>query len=137
MSRYSVLLLCLLAGVCSQPAGSAEDIGRLFLTPQQRQDLDRRRTANIQEAMVVTESTSAVQGRVLRSSGKTTTWVNRSPQHDAYPDDGPASVTLSAGEGQADVKLKVGETYDNVRGEIRDPLAGGKIGVVRSRTPTR
>lgn len=137
MTRYLRLLLLFLVGTCPHLASAAEEMGRLFLSPQQRLDLDRRRTANIQEAMVVTESTSAVQGRVTRSSGKTTTWVNRVPQHDAYQEDGPTNVTLATGEGQPQVKLKVGETYDNVRGEIRDPLAGGKIGVVRARTPAR
>ena len=128
----------LLAGVllaCASialPAVAAEDLGRLFLTPQQRLDLDRRRAANIQEALVVQESTVTVEGRVSRSSGKSTTWVNRVPQHDTHTSADPAQVTISTGEGQPEVTLKVGQTHDNVRGEVRDGLAGGKLSVKKA-----
>jgi len=41
-------------------------------------------------------------------------------------------VTITSGEGQSRVKLKVGQTLDNVRGEVRDSLAGGRIEVERT-----
>jgi len=120
------------------PALAADDLGRLFLTPQQRQDLDRRRAANIQEAQVVQqESTLTVQGQVSRSSGKTTTWINGVPQHDSYTGTDPAQVTMPGGEGQPDVTLKIGQTHDNVRGEVRDGLRGGKIEVEKARPLAR
>ena len=31
------------------PSASAQDLGRIFFTPQQRQDLDRRRNLNVTE----------------------------------------------------------------------------------------
>jgi len=126
-----IVLLALLAVVVHAPlAGAAEDLGRLFFTPQQRQDLDRRRAANVQEvAAVVQESTLTLQGRVSRSSGKTTTWINRVPQHDAYSSSDPTRVTIQTGEDEPKVELKVGQTFDRVRGEMRDGLAGGKIKV--------
>ncbi|OGA08023.1 MAG: hypothetical protein A3H33_11395 [Betaproteobacteria bacterium RIFCSPLOWO2_02_FULL_65_20] len=129
-----ILLLALLAAVLrAPPAGAAEDLGRMFFTPQQRQDLDRRRAANIQEAAaVVQESTLTVEGQVSRSSGKNTTWINRVPLHDSYRSPDPAQVTITSGEGQSRVKLKVGQTLDNVRGEVRDSLAGGRIEVERT-----
>jgi hypothetical protein len=127
--RKFILSTLLACAVCSAPSVRAQELGRLFLTPQQRLDLDRRRAANIQEALVVTESTSTVQGRVSRSSGKTTTWINRVPQHDSYPGSDPARVSISTGEGQPEVTLRVGQTYDNVRGEVRDGLGGGKLSV--------
>ena len=52
-----ILLLALSAtAVVAAPVFAAEDLGRLFFTPQQRQELDRRRAANAQEALVVQES---------------------------------------------------------------------------------
>jgi len=134
MSTGRNILLAALLGcaLCAPLATRAQELGRLFLTPQQRQDLDRRRAANVQEAQVVQESTLTVHGRVSRSSGKTTTWINRSPQNDSQVNADPALVTLPTGEGQPEVTLKVGQTHDNVRLEVRDPLAGGKIGVKKS-----
>jgi hypothetical protein len=130
----SALLAC--AG-SAPPAAAAEELGRLFFTPQQRLDLDRRRAANVQEALVVQESTVTVEGRVSRSSGKSTTWVNRVPQHDSYKSADPAQVTISTGEGQPEVTLKVGQTHDNVRGEVRDGLAGGKVQIRNSPAAAR
>ena len=109
-------------------SGAAENLGRLFFTPQQRQDLDRRRAANVQEAAtVVQESTLTLQGQVSRSSGKTTTWINGIPQHDAYIGSDPAQATIQTGEDEPKVELKVGQTFDRVRGETRECLAVGKI----------
>ena len=126
-----ILLLALLAAVIHAPlSGAADDLGRLFFTPQQRQDLDRRRAANVQEAAtVIQESTLTLQGQVSRSGGKTTTWVNGMPQHDAYSSSDPARATIQTGEDEPKVELKVGQTFDRVRGETRDCLAGGKIKV--------
>ena len=124
-----MLLVC----ACGAPGPAlAQELGRLFLTPQQRQDLDRRRAANIQEALVVQESTVTVQGRVARSSGRTTTWINRVPQHDSYAGGDPAKVSVSTGDGQPEVTLKIGQTHDNVRGEVRDPLGGGTLAVEKA-----
>jgi len=69
-----------LLGVATGQAAAQENLGRLFFTEQQRQDLDRRRQANIQETAVVVESTVTVNGQVSRSSGRSTTWINGVPQ---------------------------------------------------------
>jgi hypothetical protein len=128
--RPIVLLALLAAAVHAPLAGAAEDLGRLFFTPQQRQDLDRRRAANVQEvAAVIQESTLTLEGQVSRSSGKTTTWINRVPRHDSHRGPDPAQVTIRTGEDQPQVTLKVGQTHDNVRGEVRDGLAGGQLKV--------
>jgi molybdopterin-biosynthesis enzyme MoeA-like protein len=63
----------------AQPA----ELGRLFLTPQQRIELDKRRQANAVEAETVVESTVTLNGQVTRSSGKTTVWLNGVPQYDS------------------------------------------------------
>ena len=133
------LMLALLAAVVRAPlSAAAEDLGRLFFTPQQRQDLDRRRAANVQEvATVVQESTLTLQGQVSRSGGKTTTWVNNMPQNDAYRSSDPARATIQTGEEGTSVELKVGQTFDRVRGETRDGLGGGQIKVEKSRPGAR
>ena len=129
MSR--ILMFALLAAVLRAPlAGAAEDLGRLFFTPQQRQDLDRRRAANAQEAAaIIQESTLTLQGQVSRSGGKTTTWINGVPQQDTHRTSDPARARIRTSEDEPEVTLKVGETRDLVRGETRDGLAGGKIKV--------
>jgi len=63
-----------LLGVATGQVAAQQNLGRLFFTEQQRQDLDRRRQANIQETAVVVESTVTVNGQVSRSSGRSTTW---------------------------------------------------------------
>ena len=110
------------------PAAAYDNLGRLFFTPQQRQDLDRRRQANAQESAVTAESQLTVNGRVSRSSsGKTTTWINGVPQDDTQKSRDPAQVTLPGGEGESSVKLRVGQTLDKIRGEVKDPMEEGRI----------
>ena len=116
-----------LLGLAAGPAAAQEILGRLFFTEQQRQDLDRRRQANIQETAVVVESFVTVNGQVSRSSGRSTTWINGVPQANARRPHDPARVTLPGGEGAPSVSLKIGQTLDKVRGEIRDPVASGRI----------
>jgi len=106
---------------------AAQSLGRLFFTPQQREDLDRRRQANIQEAAVVVESLVTVNGQVSRSSGKTTIWLNGVPQADTRKPSDPAKVNLPGSEGEPSVRLKIGQTLDKVRGEIKDPVPGGIV----------
>jgi len=116
-----------LLGVAAGPVVAQENLGRLFFTEQQRQDLDRRRQANIREAAVVVESSVTVNGQVSRSSGRSTTWLNGVPQDNARRPLDPARVTLPGGEGAPSVNLKIGQTLDKVRGEVRDPVGGGRI----------
>jgi len=116
-----------LLGVATGQVAAQQNLGRLFFTEQQRQDLDRRRQANIQETAAVVESTVTVNGQVSRSSGRSTTWINGVPQESARKPVDPARVTLPGGEGAPSVTLKIGQTLDKIRGEIRDPAAGGRI----------
>jgi hypothetical protein len=116
-----------LLAVATGQVAAQENLGRLFFTEQQRQDLDRRRQANIQEAAAVVESTVTVNGQVSRSLGRSTTWLNGVPQESTRRPPDPARVTLPGGEGTPSVSLKIGQTLDKIRGEIRDPVAGGSI----------
>jgi hypothetical protein len=128
-SFVTPLLVTALFGLAAEPAGAYENLGRLFFSAQQRQDLDRRRQANIQDSAVSAESLVTVNGQVSRSSGKTTTWINGVPQENARKPRDPAQVTLPGGEGEAPVRLKIGQTVDKVRGEITDGLGEGSIAV--------
>ena len=119
--------VALLLAPTRDPAVAAENLGRLFFTPQQRQDLDRRRQANIQESAVTANSFVTVNGQVSRSYGKTTVWINGVPQESTRKPHDPARVSLPGREGEASVNLKIGQTLDKIRGEVRDPVRGGRI----------
>src|SRR5882762_4781946 len=116
-----------LLGIATGQVAAQENLGRLFFTEQQRQDLDRRRQANIREAAVIVESSVTVNGQVSRSSGRSTTWINGVPQESTRKPLDPARVTLPGGEGAPSVNLKIGQTLDKVRGQIKDPVAGGIV----------
>jgi len=116
-----------LLGVTAGQVAAQENLGRLFFTEQQRQELDRRRQANIREAAVIVESSVTVNGQVSRSSGRSTTWINGVPQESTRKPADPARVTLPGGEGAPSINLKIGQTLDKIRGEVRDPVGGGRI----------
>ena len=117
-----------LLGVATGQVAAQENLGRLFFTEQQRQELDRRRQANIREAAVIVESSVTVNGQVSRSSsGRSTTWINGVPQESTRNPPDPARVTLPGGEGAPSVNLKIGQTLDKIRGEVLDPVGGGRI----------
>jgi len=116
-----------LLGIATGQVAAQENLGRLFFTEQQRQDLDRRRQANIRETAAVVESSVTVNGQVSRSSGRSTTWLNGVPQDNARKPPDPARATLPGGEGAPSVNLKIGQTLDKIRGEVRDPVGGGRI----------
>ena len=113
-------------------AAAAQELGRLFFTPQQRLELDRRREANIQESATTTvESSMTVNGHVARSSGKTTTWINGVPQYDSVRTRDPSRITVGGSEGEPPVDLRIGQTLDKTRGEVKDGLGGGRIVIRR------
>ena len=131
----ALMLLCLAAPA----AAAAEELGRLFFTPQQRQDLDRRRATNRaeEEAPQIKEGPLTLEGHVQRSSGKTTTWINGVPQYDSPAGRDPARVTVVPNEGEPGVSLKIGQIYERMSGEVRDNLNGGEITVGKSAPEVR
>jgi hypothetical protein len=131
-ARMRALPRVLLAGallvvLAVDSVSAAENLGRLFFTPQQRQELDRRRQANIQESAVTSNSFVTVNGQVSRSQGKTTVWINGVPQENTRRPLDPARVTVPGGEGESPVNLKIGQTLDKTRGQVRDTIEGGRI----------
>ena len=141
MNRRSLFLVCLLLAA---PAVEAQELGRLFFTPEQRASLDARRKARVPDkpnAPTVVSPTTRLDGYVQRSSGPNTVWVNGESLLETAPeaprigssrrDDGRVSVPV--GESGARVGLRPGETLDRGSGEVRDLIGGGEIRVRRSK----
>ena len=130
--RALLLLLALAPSV-----SMAQDLGRLFFTPEQREALDARRKARVPDkpaAAIVVSPTTRVDGFVKRSGGPSTVWVNG----EALPEgsgDAPRiapSMSVSVGEGGRRTALKPGEVLDRGTGEVRDVIGGGEIRVRRN-----
>lgn len=142
---HACLALC---AVLLAAAAAAQDdqprLGRLFLTPEWRAQLERQRQLNIQETRTLEGSSMRLDGLVLRSSGKTTVWVNNQAQTENAADSGvaiatkprqPDRATLTPGS-EAPAELKVGQTINRATRETADGLADGEIRVRRA-TPHR
>jgi hypothetical protein len=136
-SRFFASFALTLSCLTAPAAVAAEELGRLFFTPQQREDLDRRRATNRAEeetpqAPQIKEGPLTLNGHVQRSSGRTTTWINGVPQYDNPASRDPARVTVVPNEGEPGVNLKVGETYERTGGAVHDRLNGGEVKVGKS-----
>ena len=125
----------------------AQELGRLFFTPEQRAALDARRKARVPDkpaAAPVTESpVTRVNGAVRRGGGKSTVWVNGEMIPEDAQADGarvtprsanPGSVSIPASEGAQRYDLRVGESLDRGSGEVRDVLGEGEIKIGPRRT---
>ncbi len=56
-------------------AAEAQELGRLFFTPERRAAMERQRTQNVEEARTLQGTTMSLDGVVYRSSGKATVWI--------------------------------------------------------------
>lgn len=118
----------------------AEDLGRLFFTPEQRAALDARRKARVPDRPSVTtvvSPTTRLDGYVKRSGGRSTVFVNGeallegtadAPVVDPERRDGRVPVTR--GDGRPRVELRPGEVLDRDTGQVRDVL--GESGRVQA-----
>lgn len=111
-----------LVGKIAQSAQSAQprQLGRLFLTPAWRDQLEQRRQIDRQHSRAREDSTLRLDGLVVRSSGQTTLWINQRPQTDGAH----TSDVAAAG-------LRVGETLNRATRETFDGLVTGDIRVNR------
>jgi hypothetical protein len=137
--KRALPLVALLALAPALPrAMAADDLGRLFFTPEQRKALDARRKARVPDkpAAAIASPTVRLDGYVKRSGGKSTVWVNgeavESPAR--LPESSEAPVTVSTGDGTRAARLKPGETLDRGNGDVSDVIGGGEIRV-RRRAP--
>ena len=133
--------LIFLAFIASTPPASAQELGRLFFTEEQRAALDARRKARMPDRptrpAAVASPTTRVDGYVQRSNGPSTVWVNGeslgvegsdAPRIESGRRDGRVSVPV--GDGGIRFSLKPGQVLDRGTGEIRDVLGpNGEISV--------
>ena len=135
MKRFFAALVFVSLGNISEPC-SAQELGRLFFTPEQRQALDARRRARLPDrpsAPVVASPTTRLNGYVQRDNGKSTVWVNGEPLPETAaeaPRIGGGRVTVNAGDSGGRANLRPGETLDRGTGEVKDVLGNGQIRVL-------
>jgi hypothetical protein len=139
MSRaLAALLLC---AALAPRAAIAQELGRLFFTPEQRAALDERRRARLPDkpAARAPSPTTRIDGSVRRSSGKSTVWLDGFAVSDGTQPDGlrvyrggdPSRVTVILGEDGRRIDLRVGETLDRTTGEVRGVIGGGELRIDR------
>jgi hypothetical protein len=132
MKRLLSILLLLALGSFGEVC-FAQELGRLFFTPEQRQALDQRRRARVPDrpsAPLVVSPTTRLDGYVRRQGGKSTVWVNGEPLPESAPEApriGSGRVTVNVGESGARAGLRPGEVLDRGTGEVRDVLGEGEI----------
>jgi len=124
MSPRAILVLALLAPSVTL----AQDLGRLFFTPEQREALDSRRKARVPDkpaAAMVVSPTTRVDGFVKRSGGPSTVWVNGAYLHQV-PTIGPRAMVnidynalLMAGPAPQDLKAS-GQSVRKVELQTHD-----------------
>lgn len=144
MMRAALAALLLL---CAGQA-AAQELGRLFFTPEQRAALDARRAARLPDTLapVVSASpTTRVDGYVKRSRGKSTVWVDGEAVPEGTQPEGlrlrrgddPTRVTVIVGENGRRVDLRIGQTLDRASGEVTDPIGKGEVRLERRGAPRR
>ena len=138
-------ILYLAAGFSLAMPAYAEDLGRLFFTPEQRGALDARRKARVPDkptAVVVESPVTRIDGVVSRRGGKSTTWVNGEAVPEGSQPEGlrlrpkrndNSRIVVNIGETDSEVDLKIGQSFDRGTGEVRDSLNGGDLRVNRSK----
>jgi len=137
MKRTLSILLVLVLGSFGEIC-LAQELGRLFFTPEQRQALDQRRRARVPDrpsAPLVVSPTTRLDGYVRRQGGKSTVWVNGEALPETAPEApriGSGRVTVNVGESGARTGLRPGEVLDRGTGEIRDVLGEGEIRIRRA-----
>lgn len=140
LQRFAFLLFA--SGLLAQSIPAVADpvpLGRLFLTPEWRAALERQRRLNIQETRTIEGDTLRLDGVVVRSSGKSTVWINNQPQTESASISGVTTRTSRrrpdratvAGATEAPVDLKVGATLNQATREASGGLTGGEIRIRR------
>lgn len=117
-------------------AAEAQELGRLFFSPERRALLERQRTQNVEEARTLQGTTMSLDGVVYRSSGKATVWINKQAQTENESSrtgvsaqisrKSPGSAVLTPGE-DIPTQIKVGETVNRATGERNTRLGDGVV----------
>jgi hypothetical protein len=134
-------ILAGLLGAATATGTAAQELGRLFFTPDPRAAPAARRKARVPDkpaaAAQVESPVSRVNGIVQRSGGKSTVWVNG----EAIPEDSQAAgqgaarpagagrVTVPLGESTKGLDLRVGESVNRGSGEVSDIVGKDEVKV--------
>lgn len=130
-----------LAGLLALAAAAspcrAQELGRLFFSPAERDALDAGR----REARLATGAPAAplrIDGYAMRSGGRPTLWINGTASAGPLengtrfvPQPGQPGELTVAGARRGRAKVKVGGTLDPVSGESRDLIDDGRLRVGR------
>jgi len=110
----------------------AQELGRLFFSPEQRSALDARRKARVPDRPAATNAvspTTRLDGYVKRSGGRSTVFVNGDAVLEGTadapvvdPERRGGRVPVTGGEGGQRVELRPGEVLDRSTGQVRDVL---------------
>jgi hypothetical protein len=126
------LILCaLLAGSALTARAQSPQLGRLFLSPEQRAQLDTQRYGAPPPDPALAAAPPPppppappveLNGVVQRSSGRSTVWLNQEAQnepHNRLASGKPGTLTLRLSNGQV-VQLKPGQRYDPASGTVSE-----------------
>jgi hypothetical protein len=141
--RYAFVFSLVLASGISYET-QAQELGRLFFTPDQRSALDARRKARVPDRPTATTTvspTTRLDGYVQRSGGRSTVFINGDAVLEGTadapvvdPQRHGGRLPVPAGEGGPRVDLRPGETLDRGTGQVRDVLGeDGRIQAVPAR----
>lgn len=91
-------------------AAHAEELGRLFYTPQQRAQLDAQQQTGAAGSDGVKRSYIMINGLIQKPGGKRIAWVNGTQQPAGIGSDrSPATVSVTVPGKSEPVQLKVGQ----------------------------
>ncbi|NVI83028.1 hypothetical protein [Janthinobacterium sp. BJB401] len=133
--RYALILCALLAGAAPTLHAQAQQLGRLFLSPQQRAQLDAQRYGPPPPDPALAAPPPPpppappveLNGVVVRSSGRSTVWLNQEAQNEPHnrlargKPGTSGTLTLRLSNGQV-VLLKPGQRYDPASGTVTEAL---------------
>lgn len=117
------ILLCLV--LLAPQTFAADELGRLFFTPEQRAllDLARRTQPSASQAALESYEGVTLSGVVTRSDGRRMVWINGRQQpvgEGAANGRSPASASIPLPSGAGRIRLKVGQTLDPTSGKVEE-----------------
>ena len=121
-----LLSIVMLLGSSCITTAHADPLGRLFFTPEQRNQLDREHARNA-VADGRTSSVLTVNGIVQKQGGARTVWINGVPQSTANNSErSPTTQTVTVPGKSRPMKVKVGEIIPLDQPAPATPAAPGE-----------
>lgn len=132
-------MLAVAALLLVQFAQAAEPIGRIFYTPEQRDQLDALRRQKAVAVQVKDEPVPEIvkfNGIVRRNDGKATVWLNNQPLSEAELRNKQSivgtvgrngQVTLQSPQNAAQMRLKVGQSAELLSGRIDESYTATRV----------